>query len=198
MTAAGCADTGTEGSTQPSATVDSAATSSPAETAPTDPIGPASSPTGSPERPEVPEEGVVVADVAADDAQEQAVADVAIAYWEAIFAMYAEAKVDRAAFARVAQGRAFDMPVGYVGELQRDGLRQRGGAVMTVLDVTMGRSSAEVRSCFVNQALNFTADGRPAEQPLPFFVVRNVLVPQGGGWRVSRSITVSENEVCDR
>lgn len=139
-----------------------------------------------------------MAGVAADDPREQAAADVAITYWQAIFAMYTRAKVDRAAFARIAQGRAYDGPIDYVGLLQRNGWRQRGGAVMTVLDVTVGQDSAEVRSCFVNQASNFTRDGKPAEELVPFFVIRNVLVPRGDGWRVSRAITVSEYEVCDR
>ncbi len=186
---AGCSDADDDGGlAEAGPTVTASASPSPTPTA---------EPTTEPEAgTEPPAEGLVIGSINADGAEEQALADLTIDYWSMLYQMYAEAEVDRGAFSLLAKGRAYQDPVSYVDQLRSSDLRQQGGAVMHVEDVTVSGRSAEVVSCFWNQALNVNADGRPAESVLPFFQIRNVLTKQGPDWRVARSITISENQRC--
>src|SRR5690606_21685401 len=85
---------------------------------------------------EPPDEGVVVGSIRADGPEEEALAELAVDYWTMLFQMYSEAEVDRGAFSMIARGNAYQGPVDYVGQLQRNDLRQQGGAVMHVQDVS--------------------------------------------------------------
>jgi len=159
------------------------------------PTAPTTQPTADGDTP--PSSGVVLGANPASGADEQAVVDAVLAYWNEVYRTYEQAEVDRTALAAVARGAAFQGPADYAALLQRRDVRQQGGAILGVQSVEVDGRSAEVVSCFRNEALNFDADGEPAAVLMPFFVVRNVVTQQGPDWRVSRSITISENQRCD-
>lgn len=159
------------------------------------PTAPTTAPTAGGDTP--PDRGVVLGANPAAGADEQAVVEAVMAYWSEVYRTYERAELDRTALAAVARGAAFQGPADYVAQMRRRDVRMRGGAILGVVSVEVDGRSAEVVSCFRNESLNFDADGDPAGVLIPYFVVRNVLTQQGPDWRVSRSITVSENQRCD-
>lgn len=146
---------------------------------------------------EPPAEGVQLGRSPATSDEESAVVDVTLAYWQQVYAMYATADVDRDAFAAVARGPAYQGPLNYVAVLQRNDVRQKGGAIMGVEKLEVDGRTGEVVACFRNDAVNVDDRDRPAEPLMPFFVVRNIVQKQGPDWRVTRSITLSENARCE-
>ena len=115
--------------------------------------------------------------------EQQAVVDAWFAYWDVRARSYGRAEVDPA-LGRFAAATAVSDVVGYVRHLQHDKLHTVGDAKFDVSKVQVDGSSALLSSCAVNKSLDVTADGTPAEQPVPFFTADGALVQRAGHWRV--------------
>lgn len=126
---------------------------------------------------------VLRGEVAATTPEQQAVVDAWFAYWDVRARSYGKAKVDPA-LGQVAAATAVSDVVGYVAHLQHDKLHTVGDTRFDVSKVQVDGNSALLSSCAVNKSIDVTADGTPAEQPVPFFTADGTLVQRGGQWRV--------------
>ena len=121
--------------------------------------------------------------VAATSPEQQAVVDAWFDYWEVRARSYGQAEVDPA-LGQFAAATAVSDVVGYVRHLQHDKLHTVGDTKFDVSKVQVDGNSALLSSCAVNKSIDVTADGTPAEQPVPFFTADGTLVQRAGQWRV--------------
>lgn len=121
--------------------------------------------------------------VAATTPEQQAVVDAWFDYWEVRARSYGQAEVDPA-LGQFAAATAVSDVVGYVRHLQHDKLHTVGDTKFDVSKVQVDGNSALLSSCAVNKSIDVTADGTPAEQPVPFFTADGTLVQRAGQWRV--------------
>jgi hypothetical protein len=126
--------------------------------------------------------------------EEQAIADAWFAYWEARAKSFLKAKVDPR-LGTVAAGRAVADVVQYVTYLKGKKLRTVGDTKFSVSDIAVKGSVATLKSCGVNKSIDRRPDGRPAEQPVPFYNFAGTLKKAGGEWRVVEA-EVKGNTPC--
>lgn len=138
---------------------------------------------------------VVRGEVEADGADQEAVADAWFAYWQVRLDSYGEARVDPG-LGRVAAGDAVSDVVQYVAYLRDNDLTTVGDTRFDVRDIRVQGDTARLRSCATNRSIDQTADGAPAEQPVPFFSAEGTLVQRGGAWRVVEVPVEKRNAPC--
>ena len=138
---------------------------------------------------------VVRGEVEADGPVEEAVADAWFAYWQARLDSYGEARVDPG-LGRVAAADAVSDVVQYVAYLKDRGLTTVGDTRFDVRDIRVQGDTATLVGCATNRSIDKTADGTPAEQPVPFYSAKGTLVERGGTWRVVEVPVEKRNAPC--
>jgi type IV pilus biogenesis protein CpaD/CtpE len=133
-------------------------------------------------------------DIDATTPQEKAVVDAWIAYWQSRADSYAAADTDDD-LGKYATGPAVSDVVRYVAMLKSRKLRTVGDTRYDVSDIAVTGDRATLTSCATSKSIDQFADGTPAEQPVPAFTVKGVLVEQGGAWRV-QSAAVRDVPSC--
>jgi len=133
--------------------------------------------------------------VEATTPEQQEVVDAWFAYWDVRAKSYGEAKVDPA-LGQVAAVTAVSDVVQYVNHLRQKKLRTVGDTKFDVSKVRVDGRSAVLESCATNKSIDVTADGAPAEQPVPFFTADGTLVQRGGQWRVVEAAIEVTTRAC--
>lgn len=149
---------------------------------------------------EVPEEppasGLVRGLDPATTADEQAVTDAWFGYWTELTRMYTDVTLERTAFGELAQGQAYEGPVAYVERMQNSGNANQGGSIASVEKVRVQGDRATVRGCQRTQMVEMTAEGVPAELPVPYVRTRETLERQLDSWVVVKHVVLSNGAPC--
>lgn len=177
------------GATTASATAGSPQTSSTPTTltaAPSTPItdGPTSPPAGPPSK--------VVAvhrrTVAADTAEQKAVADAYLNYVTVRLIAFNKAAVDTAALGRVASGTALSTVTGRVAKFRAERIHTIGEVWVDLPTITVKGTTASLRSCMDNTTIDVNHKGTAVELPVPYYVATATLNQSADKtWRVATS-----------
>lgn len=145
---------------------------------------------------EPPESGLVRGLDPATTPDEQAVTDTWFRYWTELTRMYTEVTIDRTAFGELAQEQAYDGPVSYVEQMENAGNANQGGSIASVEKVRVQGDRAVVTGCQRTQMIEMTADGVPAEMPVPYVRTRETLERQLDSWIVVEHVVLSNGARC--
>ncbi|MCL8025208.1 hypothetical protein [Nocardioides bruguierae] len=131
------------------------------------------------------------------DAEQRAVLDVHLAYWDERLRSFRTQRVDQGRVHELATGAAAAFVVSYSRELARQGHDQMGGAILGVRRVSVTGDRARVLTCFRNSAVDVDARTRkPVEPAVAFAQTTDLLVREGPDWRVT-STTLTSNDPCE-
>lgn len=131
--------------------------------------------------------------VAADDPEEEAVAEAWFAYWRVRADAYGEVKVSADELGKVATGAAASDVVGYVKYLRDNGLHTQGDSLIGISDIKIQGGVAALTSCMQNKSVDRDADGKAAEKLTRHLTFNGVLQRQGDTWVVSEAMKTGES-----
>jgi hypothetical protein len=120
---------------------------------------------------------------AADTAEERAVVDAWMTYWEAATDTAFFSRPDPR-LARVAAGTARSAVLGYLRDKQAQGQRVAGWAKDNILAVKVSGDRATLRDCTENFTFSVDEEGTPASRPDPWYDVSGRLEKRDGRWVV--------------
>ena len=129
-------------------------------------------------------------DINASGAEQRAVVDAWLAYWQVRMDAFAVPEVDPTALGEVAQGDAASQVVGYVDYLEQNGLTTEGDLRFDVTRVRVRGSTARLETCVTNQSVDRRANGRAAEPLTPFYEFEGRLTRVSDAWAVTRVIDI--------
>ncbi len=122
---------------------------------------------------------------AASTAEERAVVDAWMAYWQGAADTYYSYKVTPE-FEQVARGQARSSILGYLADLKAKKKRVVGWARDNVTSVSVDGGSATVHDCTENFTFSVDAEGEPLTKPPPYYDVTGTLQKSQGQWTVVR------------
>jgi hypothetical protein len=120
---------------------------------------------------------------AASNAEEQAVVDAWMSYWQGAADTYYLQRPTEL-FSSVARGEARSKVVDYMQEKKADGERVMGYSIENVLSVQVDGTSATLRDC--TKSFTFTVDreSEPLSRVMPFYDTTGMLEKTDGKWTV--------------
>lgn len=128
-------------------------------------------------------------------AEQEAVAEAWFGFYEVLTRAYTTPVADRAAFEKVGTGAAVEGALKYAKELQRAGHRDVGGMVIGLNSVVVDGDKATVRGCLLSSMARTDANGKALQTPSPWYSGVDVLVREGGAWKMKRR-TLQETAGC--
>ena len=132
---------------------------------------------------------------AASTAEERAVVDAWMSYWQGAADTYYSYKVTPE-FAKVARGKARSDILDYLADLKAKKQRVVGWARDNVTAVKVDGNTATVRDCTKNFTFSVDADGDPLTNPTPYYDVTGTLAKSQGQWTVVRQRSRELNASC--
>lgn len=191
----------TPGDTTAASASPSAGTSAPTPTATDRPSGSASPSEASPSA--LPHDRLEAAAMhtavlgrnAASTAEERAVVDAWMAYWQGVADTVYSYKVSQG-FEQVARGKARSSILDYIARLRADKQRVVGWARDNVTSVSVDGDTASVRDCTQNFTFRVDVEGEPATNPTPYYDVTGTLQMSQGQWTVVRQRTRELDSSC--
>jgi hypothetical protein len=122
----------------------------------------------------------------ADTAQEKAVVEAWMAFWQSasdtFFYAHRDADLDR-----LADAQARDYVLGYLHDLRSHQQRVVGWAKDNVVRVQVAGARATVRDCTENNSFQVDEEGAPIDGPTPFYDVTGTLEQHHGRWVVTEA-----------
>ncbi len=122
---------------------------------------------------------------AASTAEERAVVDAWMSYWQGVADTVYSYKVTPE-FEQVARGQARSSILGYLADLKAKKKRVVGWARDNVTSVSVDGGSATVHDCTENFTFSVDAEGEPLTNPPPYYDVTGTLQKSQGQWTVVR------------
>ena len=132
---------------------------------------------------------------AASTAEERAVVDAWMAYWQGAADTYYSYKVTPE-FEKVARGKARSSILGYLADLKAQKQRVVGWARDNVTSVTVHGGTATVHDCTENFTFSVDAEGEPLTKPPPYYDVTGTLQKSQGQWTVVRQHSRQLSRSC--
>jgi hypothetical protein len=132
---------------------------------------------------------------AAGTAEERAVVDAWMSYWQAAADTFYLEK-ETAAFRQVARGQARSSIVDYMKVQRADGLRVVGWALDNVTSVEVDGDTATVRDCTRNNTFSVDQEVEPMSVADPWYDVTGTLQKSQGAWTVTEQHTRSPKKSC--
>lgn len=132
---------------------------------------------------------------AAGTAEERAVVDAWMSYWQAAADTFYLEK-ETPAFRQVARGQARSSIVDYMKSQKAQGLRVVGWALDNVTSVEVDGDTATVRDCTRNNTFSVDQEVEPMTRPTHWYVVTGTLQRSQGTWTVTKQNTKPRDESC--
>ena len=137
----------------------------------------------------------VLGESSASTAEEKAVVDAWMTYWQGAADTYYLYK-ESADFKRVARGRARSDILEYAERLRSHKRRVVGWARDNVTAVKVEGDTATVRDCTKNFTFSVDEEGEPLTRPDPWYDVTGTLEKSQGAWTVTQQRTKVLKESC--